>query len=103
VVHYSAPSFVDVGDDRIAYRRKGAEWPLHKGMTIFAEQVIPNFRDADCRPVWAREDPAGHQTNAESAARSEDPSFVPEARIAGFGALDVRTAHVDELRVQTRA
>jgi alkanesulfonate monooxygenase SsuD/methylene tetrahydromethanopterin reductase-like flavin-dependent oxidoreductase (luciferase family) len=78
------------------------QWMLHKGMTIFAEQVIPNFRDSDGRPVWAREDPAGFQTNAEYAARSEDPPFVPEARIAGFGALDVRTAHVDELRVQTR-
>jgi alkanesulfonate monooxygenase SsuD/methylene tetrahydromethanopterin reductase-like flavin-dependent oxidoreductase (luciferase family) len=79
------------------------EWMLHKSMTMFAEEVMPNFRPADGLPVWERERSAGYQSVSEYAARREEPPFTPEARIDGFGVLDVRTAHIDDLRVPTRA
>ncbi|HWI21582.1 MAG TPA: LLM class flavin-dependent oxidoreductase [Baekduia sp.] len=80
-------------------------WMMRKSLTLMAEQVIPHFRDKGAKPIWAIEEPVAPQTHAEYGAYYEEPEpeAVPQARLHdGTGVVDVRTAHVDDLRIQLR-
>ena len=54
------------------------------------------------RFVRGREDRRAPTTWAQWAAAGGEPKATPEARVEGDGVLDVRTAHVQELREPTR-
>lgn len=70
------------------------EWMVRKSLALFAEEVIPRFREADGRPIWERERQAGYSTLAEYGARKEDVLAVPRARVPGQGLVDVRMSHL---------
>ncbi|WP_188726397.1 LLM class flavin-dependent oxidoreductase [Pseudoclavibacter endophyticus] len=74
-------------------------WMTTKNMTLFAEEVMPRFRPAGGRPIWDRTERAGYRTVSEYGAIAGEPKFIPQSIIEGVGAVDIRTAHVDELRV----
>lgn len=73
-------------------------WLVRKSLTLMAEEVIPHFRDPGGKPIWAIEDPRPISTHTEFGAQRREPKAVPEARIHGHGVVDVRTAHIAELR-----
>lgn len=75
-----------------------APWMTRKSMTLFAEEVMPKFRPAGGRPSWDRTERAGYRTISEYGATVQDPQFVPQSVIEGVGPVDIRTAHVPELR-----
>ncbi|HWT91361.1 MAG TPA: LLM class flavin-dependent oxidoreductase [Solirubrobacteraceae bacterium] len=77
-------------------------WLVRKSLTLMAEEVIPRFRGPSGKPIWAIEDPRPVSTHTEYGARKTEPEAIPEARVPGVGVLDVRTAHVAELRTPTR-
>ncbi|HTX07355.1 MAG TPA: LLM class flavin-dependent oxidoreductase [Solirubrobacteraceae bacterium] len=77
-------------------------WMVKKNLTLCAEEVLPRFRAPGAGPVWAREDRRAPTTWAQWAAAGGEPKATPEARVEGDGVLDVRTAHVQELREPTR-
>jgi alkanesulfonate monooxygenase SsuD/methylene tetrahydromethanopterin reductase-like flavin-dependent oxidoreductase (luciferase family) len=74
-------------------------WMTSKSITLFAEEVIPRFRPPGGKPIWEREElsPA-FQTRSEYGARAGAPQVVPTARLGGGDPIDIRTAHVEELR-----
>ncbi|HTX47122.1 MAG TPA: LLM class flavin-dependent oxidoreductase [Solirubrobacteraceae bacterium] len=74
-------------------------WMIDKSMGLFAEQVMPRFRPPGGRPIWARgEDRRKYTTASECAALAGAPRAIPAARLADGTIVDVRTAHVPELR-----
>ncbi|MBE2277344.1 MAG: LLM class flavin-dependent oxidoreductase [Rhodobacteraceae bacterium] len=74
-------------------------WMARKNMTIFAEEVMPRFRSRTGKPIWDQDAPrAAALTNSEYGARVQPPKAIPSARIANVGNVDIRTAHVPELR-----
>jgi alkanesulfonate monooxygenase SsuD/methylene tetrahydromethanopterin reductase-like flavin-dependent oxidoreductase (luciferase family) len=80
-------------------------WMMRKSLTLMAEEVMPKFRDPGGKPIWAVEEPIVPLTHAEFAAQREEtaPEVVPQARLHdGTGVVDVRTAHIEELRTQLR-
>lgn len=77
-------------------------WLIRKSLTLMAEQVMPRFRDAGGKPIWAQEDPRPAGTHAQLGALRAAPESFPQARIPGTGVVDVRTAHVEELRTPLR-
>lgn len=77
-------------------------WMIRKSLTLMAEEVIPQFRGPGGRPVWAERDPRVAPTHAEYGAVKTEPEKVPQARVPGIGVVDVRGAHVDELRKPLR-
>jgi alkanesulfonate monooxygenase SsuD/methylene tetrahydromethanopterin reductase-like flavin-dependent oxidoreductase (luciferase family) len=77
-------------------------WMLRKSLTLMAEDVIPKFRDKGGHPIWAIKDPRPAPTHAEYGALKTEPEAVPEARIHGHGVVDLRTAHIEELRKKLR-
>jgi alkanesulfonate monooxygenase SsuD/methylene tetrahydromethanopterin reductase-like flavin-dependent oxidoreductase (luciferase family) len=77
-------------------------WLVRKSLGMFAEDVIPRFRAAGGKPVWATRDPPGYETIAEYGARAQEPKAIPTARIHGTGVVDLRTAHIPELRIPLR-
>jgi hypothetical protein len=66
------------------------------------EEVIPYFREADGKPVWARDERPAPHTLTEHAATVGKPKTAPLARIEGVGLVDTSTAHVPELRKPVR-
>lgn len=72
-------------------------WLVRKSMTLFAEQVIPRFRDEDGKPIWAKQEAPGLSSISEFGARVSDPKAIPSARVNGQP-VDLRTAHIEELR-----
>jgi len=77
-------------------------WMLRKSLTLMAEEVIPKFRDAGGKPIWAIEDPRPAPTHAEFGALKQEPEAIPETRLHGHGVVDLRTAHVKALRKKIR-
>lgn len=77
-------------------------WLMRKSLTLMAEEVIPRFRGPGGKPVWAIDDQRPATTHTEYGAYGYEPEAIPEARMPGFGVVDVRTSHVDELRVKRR-
>ena len=78
-------------------------WMIKKNLTLFAESVMPRFREPDGKPVWARDDLRAPATAVEWAASAGEPMTPPQAEIGGVGVVDVRTAHVEELRTPLRS
>ena len=74
-------------------------WLTRKNMTLFAEEVMPRFRPPGGKPVWDRSEGAGFKTISEYGAQVEEPLARPTVRLHGTGVVDIRTAHVPELRV----
>lgn len=74
-------------------------WMARKNLTIFAEEVMPRFRGPGGKPSWDRTDRAGFRTRSEYGATVGEPRFVPQSIVEGVGPVDIRTAHVPELRV----
>ena len=74
-------------------------WLTRKNMTLFAEEVMPRFRPPGGKPIWDRGEGEAWKTVSEYGARVEDPVARPTSRVAGTGKLDIRTAHVPELRI----
>lgn len=70
----------------------------HKNLQIFAEEVMPNFRDGDGKPSWAKEeDRTGLKTRVELKKQFGEPEYVPTARLVpGGDRVDIRTAHIPE-------
>jgi hypothetical protein len=68
-------------------------------MTIFAEEVMPRFRAPGGKPIWDQSGGEAWKTISEYGARVEEPLARPTARVAGTGIVDIRTAHVPELRI----
>jgi hypothetical protein len=77
-------------------------WMVKKSLTLFAEEVLPRFRDATARPVWAEHDERAPMTWSEWSAMDREPAALPEARVEDVGVPDVRTSHVADLRKPTR-
>jgi hypothetical protein len=61
-------------------------WLVVKNMTLFAEEVMPHFREADGKPVWARAEPPIAGTVAERSATVPKPAHRPKARLDDSGA-----------------
>lgn len=75
-------------------------WMVRKSLTMMAEEVIPHFRGPGGKPVWAQDDMRPAPTHAEfGATRNPVPAeSIPKTRIPGVGVVDLRTAHIEELR-----
>lgn len=78
------------------------DWMIQKSLTLFAQEVMPRFRPARGRPVWADNPYMAPETVSEAAAMAETPARPPVVTFPGVGVVDIRTAHVDELRVAVR-
>lgn len=74
-------------------------WLTRKNMTLFAEEVMPKFRAPGGKPIWDHSDNAAWQTISEYGSRVEEPRARPTVHLDGRGLVDIRTAHVDDLRV----
>jgi alkanesulfonate monooxygenase SsuD/methylene tetrahydromethanopterin reductase-like flavin-dependent oxidoreductase (luciferase family) len=95
----------ELGAGRVVYISDfGAmpNWMMRKSLTMFAEEVMPKFRAEGAQPVWAVHDQRPAGTFSELGARIGEPPAVPQARVEGVGVLDVRTAHVADLREPLR-
>lgn len=73
-----------------------SRWLTMKSLTMFAEEVIPRLRPGG-DPSWAGKPLTGYETNAQYGARRPDDAPAPAIRL-GDGLIDVRTAHIEELR-----
>jgi len=74
-------------------------WLIDKSMALFAEHVMPKFRPPGGKPIWARgEDRRMYTTASERAAVATGPKAIPAAQLADGTIVDVRTAHVEDLR-----
>ncbi|CUX04060.1 LLM class flavin-dependent oxidoreductase [Rhizobium pusense] len=73
-------------------------WLTRKNMTIFAEEVIPRFRAPGGKPIWDNNNSQAWNTTSEYGARVEEPLARPTVRLADSGVVDIRTAHIEELR-----
>ena len=73
-------------------------WMTKKNMTLFAEEVMPRFRPAGGKPVWASGETSAWQTISEYGAKVEAPLALPSVHLASTGVVDIRTAHIPELR-----
>ena len=72
-------------------------WMAIKNMQMFAEEVIPLFREKDGKPDYAREDMLIGITNTERAADLGEPDTPPTAPIQGLdGLADLRNIYLAE-------
>ena len=77
-------------------------WMTRKNMTLFAEEVMPKFRD-NGKPIWdTQENSPAWNTVSEYGATVESPVKAPSAYVSGAGFVDIRTAHIPELRQDIR-
>ena len=60
-------------------------WMAVKNMQMFAEEVIPKFRDADGKPAYMKQERLVGVTNTERAATGGEPEYPPERIGAGHG------------------
>ena len=73
-------------------------WMVMKNMQIFAEEVMPHFREADGKPDYAREERPAPFTRAEHASRIGKPAFPALSNVSGMDEkVDHRVAHVAEV------
>jgi hypothetical protein len=74
------------------------KWMTLKNMQIMAEEVIPYFREADGKPVWAKRDRPAPHTTSEHAARFRKSMMPALIRIEPNGPLkDAERAHIPEM------
>lgn len=78
------------------------DWMVQKSLTLFSQEVMPRFRPKRGRPVWADTPYMAPGSVTEAAAMAEPPPRTPVVTFPGTGVVDIRTAHVDELRVPIR-
>ena len=72
------------------------DWMVMKNMQIFAEEVMPAFREADGKPDYLRQARPAPLTSTEFSALVRGPEEMPRARVDGReGLVDLRYAHVD--------
>lgn len=72
------------------------DWMVMKNMQIFAEEVMPAFREPDGKPDYLRAARPAPHTTAEFAALQRAPEELPRARVDGRGLIDLRYAHVED-------
>lgn len=73
-------------------------WMVTKNMQIFAEEVMPAFREADGKPDHLRHEPIAPRTRTELAAQKGRPSEAARSRVTGSDHLiDHRLAHLPEV------
>ena len=73
-------------------------WMVTKNMQIFAEEVMPAFRDADGKPDHLRHEPAAPRTRTELAATKGRPAEAARSMVTGSDHLiDHRVAHLPEV------
>ncbi len=73
-------------------------WMVMKNMQIFAEEVMPEFREADGKPDYLREAPKSPQTLTEASAQYGYPDEPARSVVTGADALvDHRLAHLPEV------
>jgi hypothetical protein len=73
-------------------------WMVMKNMQIFAEEVMPAFREADGMPDHLRQPPAAPRTRPELAARHGRPAEAARSLVTGASDLvDHRVAHLPEV------
>lgn len=73
-------------------------WMVMKNMQIFAEEVMPEFREADGKPDYLREEPLAPRTRSEMAARRGRPAEEARSIVTGSDELvDHRFAHLSEV------
>ena len=77
------------------------KWMALKNMELMAEEVIPHFRPADGKPVWAREERPAPLTITELAARRGKPAPAM-VRMDGVGLVDSTVAHLPEQLAEAR-
>ena len=74
------------------------DWMVMKGMQIFAEEIMPEFREADGKPDYLRDEPLAPQTRSEAAARFGRPEEAARSIVSGTDELiDHRVAHLPEV------
>lgn len=80
-------------------------WMVMKNMQIFAEEVIPEFREADGKPDRLRAEPPAPATHAEFAARFGRPPESARSLVTGGGnqLVEHRLAHLPEIIDKTMA
>ena len=67
-------------------------------MQIFAEEVMPEFREADGKPDYLRQEPMAPRTRSELAAQKGRPPEPARSRVTGTEQLiDHRVAHLPEV------
>ena len=72
------------------------DWMVMKNMQIFAEEVMPAFREADGKPDYLRTDRLAPMTTPEFSALVGEPAEHPRARVDGReGLVDLRYAHLE--------
>jgi alkanesulfonate monooxygenase SsuD/methylene tetrahydromethanopterin reductase-like flavin-dependent oxidoreductase (luciferase family) len=71
------------------------DWMVMKNMQIFAEEVMPAFREPDGKPDYLRAGRPAPHTTAEFSALQRAPEELPRARVDGQGLVDLRYAHVE--------
>jgi len=74
------------------------DWMVKKNMQMFAEEVMPKFRDADGKPAYMKEERPGVHTLGELHATAGKPDLPALSRVEGIedGLVDHRTAHLPE-------
>jgi len=72
-------------------------WMVMKNMQITAEEVMPEFREADGKPDHLRRDPLSPRTRTELSARRGRPPEEARSKVTGRDDLiDHRFAHLPE-------
>lgn len=73
-------------------------WMVMKNMQIFAEEVMPEFREADGKPDYLREEPPAPRTMTEASAQFGYPAEPARSIVTGSDELvDHRVAHLPEV------
>lgn len=73
-------------------------WMTMKNMQIFAEEVIPHFRDSEGKPDYMKHDRLVARTHAERVSTIGKPSQPARSMVAGADTLISHTeAHLPEL------
>ena len=73
-------------------------WMVMKGMQMFSEEVMPQFRESDGKPDYLREEPLAPQVYSEAAARFGRPPEPARSIVTGSSELiDHRIAHLPEV------
>lgn len=79
-------------------------WMVMKNMQLYAEEVIPEFREADGLPDYQRTAPNSPRSHAALAAQRGSPPEAARSRVTGGTELvDHRLSHVAEVIDPTMA
>jgi hypothetical protein len=78
-------------------------WMVMKNMQMFAEEVIPAFREPDGLPDYQRAAPGSERSHAELAAQEPAARGGRSLVTGGHDLIDHRLAHVAEVIDPTMA